>query len=88
MRPPHPGDRPGDVNMPGMDGLECARRILEIDPAAMIAILSGYGPFLSELPELLEKRLIKGHLTKPVGITELSHFLAETLLPAAKEVAP
>lgn len=74
-----------DLNMPGMDGLECARRILAIDPAAQIAILSGYGPSLPELPELLEKRLIKGHLTKPVGITELSHFLAETLSPAAKE---
>ena len=74
-----------DVNMPGMDGLECARRILEIDPAAQIAILSGYGPSLPELPELLEKRLLKGHLTKPVGINELSHFLAETLSPAVKK---
>jgi len=68
-----------DVNMPGMDGLECARRILAIDPAANIAILSGYGPSLPEMPELL-----KGYLTKPVGITELSHFLAETLSPAVK----
>ncbi|HSO60679.1 MAG TPA: response regulator [Desulfobacterales bacterium] len=66
-----------DVNMPGMDGLECARRILAIDPAANIAILSGYGPSLPEMPELL-----KGYLTKPVGITELSHFLAKTLSPA------
>jgi len=67
-----------------MDGLECARRILEIDPAAQIAILSGYGPFLPELPGLIEKQLLRGHLTKPVGIAELSHFLAETLSPAAK----
>jgi len=74
-----------DVNMPGMDGLECARRILAIDPAAKIAILSGYGPFLPEMSELLKKRLLKGYLTKPVGITELSHFLAETLSPAVKE---
>jgi YesN/AraC family two-component response regulator len=73
-----------DLNMPGMDGLECARRILAIDSAAQIAILSGYGPFLPELQELLKKRLLKGYLTKPVGITELSHFLAETLSPAAK----
>jgi len=75
-----------DLNMPGMDGLECARRILAIDPAAQIAILSGYEPFLPELQELLKKRLLKGHLTKPVGITELSHFLAEALSPAAKEI--
>ena len=62
-----------DLNMPGMDGLECARRILQIDPAAQIAILSGYGP-LPELPELLEQRLLKGHLTKPVGIAESATF--------------
>jgi YesN/AraC family two-component response regulator len=73
-----------DLNMPGMEGLECARRILAIDPAAQIAILSGYGPFLPELQELLKKRLLTGYLTKPVGITELSHFLAEALSPAAK----
>jgi len=75
-----------DVNMPGMDGLECARRILAIDPAAKIAILSGYGPFLPEMSELLKKRLLKGYLTKPVGITELSHFLSEALSPAATAI--
>jgi CheY-like chemotaxis protein len=74
-----------DVNMPGMDGLECARRILATDPAAQIAILSGYGPSLPELPELLVQQLLKRHLVKPVGIAELSHFLAETLSSSTKE---
>jgi CheY-like chemotaxis protein len=68
-----------DVNMPGMDGLECARRILAEDPAAKIVILSGCEPAEPEHPELLGRKLIKGVLTKPVGIGELSCFLTEVL---------
>lgn len=68
-----------DVNMPGMGGLECARRLLESDPAANIVILSGYEPMEPDLSELLSRKLIKGVLTKPVGISELSCFLAEVL---------
>ena len=68
-----------DINMPGMGGLECARRILESDPAARIVILSGCDPKDQGLPEMLSRNLIKGVLTKPVGISELSCFLAEVL---------
>ena len=71
-----------DVNMPGMDGLECAGQILDIDPQARIVIFSGYEPSQPKLPEMLEKKLIKGYLTKPVDISELSRFLAETLSDA------
>jgi PAS domain S-box-containing protein len=68
-----------DVNMPDMDGLECARRILESDPEARIVMFSGYEPAQPRLPDLLEKKLLKGYLTKPADIAELSRFLAKVL---------
>ena len=68
-----------DINMPEMDGLECARQILDYDPGANIAILSGYEPTEPKLPPLLEQNVLKGYLTKPVDIKELSVFLAEAL---------
>jgi PAS domain S-box-containing protein len=68
-----------DVNMPEMDGMECARQLLSIDPDAKIVILSGYEPSEPLQPELLEKERLKGYLTKPVDISELSQFLCAAL---------
>lgn len=65
-----------DVNMPEENGISCADRILEFDPDAKIAIMSGYD---RNGPELSDKRLngiIKGYLTKPIDVAELSSLLA------------
>jgi nitrogen-specific signal transduction histidine kinase/ActR/RegA family two-component response regulator len=73
-----------DINMPEMDGLECARQILDFDPDANIAIISGYEPSEPKLPEILERDVLKGYLTKPVDISELSTFLSKALAGPAK----
>jgi PAS domain S-box-containing protein len=68
-----------DRNMPEMDGLSCAESIIDYDPDAKIVIISGYdvdGP--SGIAEE-KKRLIKGYLTKPIGMDKLSTQLARVL---------
>lgn len=68
-----------DENMPGMSGLACAEKILAEDPAATIAVISGYEPEQAKLAQHLANDTIKGFLVKPVGIDELSALLAELL---------
>jgi len=58
-----------DINMPQVDGLECAQKIIDLHPEAKIGILSGYEPFPSGVPKKNRQEIIKGHLTKPVDIS-------------------
>jgi signal transduction histidine kinase/DNA-binding response OmpR family regulator len=70
-----------DRNMPVMDGVTAATKILEIDPAARIIIASGYdaeGP--DGVPPHL-RNVIKGYIVKPFEIARLSKLLAEVLKP-------
>ena len=65
-----------DVNLPVEDGFTCAEKILQFDPQARIAIISGYSGDEPELEKIEINRTIKGYLTKPVDISELSSLLA------------
>ena len=68
-----------DRNMPGMDGISCIREMLRLDKNAKIVIVSGYE---SSGPNGIDedvKKLIKGYLTKPCGLEELSLVLSEIL---------
>ena len=66
-----------DRTMPGMDGISCTQRIMDIDPNARILLISGYGEYGSEGIDERTKAYIKGYLSKPIELSELSTVLNE-----------
>ena len=68
-----------DRNMPGMDGLTCMREIIKIDPEASVVIISGYEESGSNGIDEDAKQMIRGYMTKPCGIKDLSTLIADVL---------
>nr|HID60079.1 hybrid sensor histidine kinase/response regulator [Desulfobacterales bacterium] len=66
-----------DRNMPQMDGVTCARRIIEYDPVAKIVFISGYEEKGPNGIDESARTLIKAYITKPIDIAELSQVLAQ-----------
>ncbi|MFC1851582.1 response regulator [candidate division CSSED10-310 bacterium] len=64
-----------DRSMPVMDGLSCARKIIELDPEARIVIISGYDAEEQENLDEDIRPFIKGYLTKPIKATTLGSLL-------------
>jgi signal transduction histidine kinase/DNA-binding response OmpR family regulator len=56
-----------DANMPGLDGIGAATRIRSLEPAARIAICTGWTPEPSE-----ELKVVDEVITKPIALTELA----------------
>ena len=69
-----------DVNLPAENGYSCAEKILRVDPQARIAILSGYNCGAPELADKDVHHAIRGYLTKPVDIIDLSTLLARLIV--------
>ncbi len=68
-----------DRNMPEMDGITCAKKILEYDPKASIIMVSGYD---EEGPNGIDVKIanaIKAYLTKPVNMAQLTSLMAGLL---------
>ena len=66
-----------DRNIPAMDdGIACAEKIMDYDPNARIIITSGYEKNGPNGLDDRTKNYIKGYLTKPTDIYELSTVLA------------
>ena len=65
--------------MPEMDGITCIEKIVDYDPNAKTVIISGYEEDVLIDLEESKKKLVKGFLTKPVRIYELSNILAQLL---------
>ena len=68
-----------DINMPEMDGANCAEKILDINPDAKIAFITGYQvEGLDEFGDRI-KNSVKTFLTKPVELADLSSALSRML---------
>jgi PAS domain S-box-containing protein len=63
-----------DRNLPELDGLTCCEEIVKHNPQAKVVIMSGYDEASMEEEK---RRLIKGYLTKPVDIIQLTKLLSE-----------
>lgn len=68
-----------DRGMPKMDGVTCARKIVEKNPKAKIIIVSGYEESGANGIDESAKRLIKGYITKPCGMGDLSQAISRAL---------
>jgi PAS domain S-box-containing protein len=66
-----------DRNMPEMDGISCGEKIMEFDPNAKIVIISGYDEHGPVALDAERKKFIRGYLTKPIDMSELSSMLAQ-----------
>jgi len=68
-----------DINMPEMDGANCAEKIFDINPDAKIAFITGYEiEGLDEFGDRI-KDSVKTFLTKPVELADLSAALSQML---------
>ena len=72
-----------DVRMPGMDGLETARRLSELDPTAVIVLIS-LDP-VPELPASIDSVGARAHLRKQELSTRTLRALWDAHSPALGE---
>jgi CheY-like chemotaxis protein len=74
-----------DRNMPEMDGITCAQKILEHDPGAKIVIMSGYDEGRLEGIDDSTATSIMEYLTKPIDMPELNRVLGRLCHPDYKK---
>lgn len=71
-----------DIRMRGMDGLELARKLLEMDPSLNIIFCTGYDEYISEA---FREIRCNGYITKPVDADTVRKELAHLRTPIAAE---
>lgn len=69
-----------DIRMRGMDGLELARKLLEMDPSLNIIFCTGYDEYISEA---FREIRCNGYITKPVDADTVRKELAHLRTPIA-----
>lgn len=72
-----------DRNMPGMDGITCAKKILKQDSSAKIILVSGYDKKGQDGIDSQTHALISGYITKPFDMLELNSLLLQIFKQSA-----
>ena len=62
-----------DLSMPGMDGLECLRRLIAKDPAAKVLVISAQGT--EHMHEVAKEAGCAGYIVKPFDWVDLYETL-------------
>jgi two-component system, cell cycle sensor histidine kinase and response regulator CckA len=66
-----------DLSMPVMDGSECLKRILEVDPGAKIFVSSGYSS-MAKVQEMIKMGAV-GYLMKPFRFDDFARQVVDIL---------
>jgi CheY-like chemotaxis protein len=74
-----------DLGMPGMDGLDVARRVRAFAPDTPIILLTGWGTLLGE--DAAEANTFNAILSKPARVPELMAALAKATSGPSRSVA-
>lgn len=66
-----------DVQMPGVDGLELAKRALDFDPALKVIVMSGFVEQLARADALAGPRVAT--ITKPFTLEQIRAIVADLM---------
>ncbi len=68
-----------DWKMPNMDGVTCAKKILEVDPDARIVMITGYQETSENSMNAGLKKMLKDVVLKPCDLRKLDKIISKTL---------
>jgi DNA-binding NtrC family response regulator len=61
-----------DVRMPGLSGIQLARKVKEVNPAVKTVLMTAFEIKDSEFSKVFPSTQVDGFVQKPIGIKELS----------------
>ncbi len=61
-----------DVRMPGLSGIQLAKKVKEINPAVKTVLMTAFEVRDSEFSKVFPSTQVDGFVQKPIGIKELT----------------
>ena len=68
-----------DIRMPGVSGIQLARRIKSIDPSIKIILLTAFEINRSEFDKVMDPKNVDGFIQKPVSMERLNREVSRCL---------